>query len=193
MMSPKTRRNLFVAILVLLLLLLGFLLWWFLKREPPAPVVAEPAPPVSVVAEPDGESISEIRREEEQDARDQTASIQSASKTFTERYGSYSTEAEFANLRDVLTLMSASFAAETEAFIDGATSAAEYYGVTTRVISVSVDATDDVAGTATVTVTTQREEAKQDIQNITVRYQDLRLTFVTEDGAWKVSSATWIR
>lgn len=191
-MSPKTRRNLLIAILVLLLLLLAFLLWWFLKPEPAAPVVTPPAP-TTTLPPSDTESLSETRQQEEQEERNGTASIQSASKTFAERYGSYSTEAEFANLRDVLPLMSASFAADTEAFVDGATPAAEYYGVTTRVISVSVDAVDETAGTATVTVTTQREEAKGDIQNITVRYQDLRLTFVSENGTWKVSSATWVR
>lgn len=191
-MSPKTRRNLLIAILVLLFLLLAFLLWWFLKPEPVAPVVTPPAPTTTLPAS-DTPTISETRQEAEQAERDNTASLQSASKTFAERYGSYSTEAEFANLRDVLPLMSASFAAETEAFVEGATPAAEYYGVTTRVISVSVDAVDEAEGTATVTVTTQREEAKGDIQNITVRYQDLRLTFVIENGTWKVSSATWVR
>lgn len=189
-MSPKTRRNLLVAILVLLLLLLAFLLWWFLRPEPVAPVVTPPAP-TTTLPTTDTESVSEIREQQEQEERTNTASLQSASKTFAERYGSYSTEAEFANLRDVLPLMSASLAAETEAFIEGATPAAEYYGVTTRVISVTVDAVDETEGTATVTVTTQREEAKGDIQNITVRYQDLRLTFVMENGTWKVSSATW--
>lgn len=190
-MSQKTRRNLLIAILVLLLLLLAFLLWRFLRptsEQAPAPAPA-PAPTEQLPEETEG--TASAREQQQQEERNGTASLQSASKTFAERYGSYSTEAEFANLRDVLPLMSASLAAQTQAFVDGATPAAEYYGVTTRVISLSVDSVDESAGVATVTITTQREEAKGSVQNISVRYQDLKLTFVKEGGAWKVSSANW--
>lgn len=190
MLSAKTRRNLLVVLLALLALLIAFLLWWFLRSKPqPNPVVQ----PTAEETLPDAvrETIKEQRQKEAQQTRTNTASVQSASKTFAERYGSYSTEAEFANLRDVLPLMSASLAAETEAFIEGSIPAAEYYGVTTRVISLSVDASDETVGTAQVTVTTQREETKGTAQNASVRYQDLVLRFVREDGQWKVSSATW--
>jgi len=192
MFSSKARRNLFLVILLLLAAFIAFLLWWFLRPGTPEPVVAPIEAPAAKIPISKREQISETRQQEEQLDRNSTATIQSASKTFVERYGSYSTEAEFGNLRDVLPLMSASFAAQTEAFIEGATSAKEYYGVTTRVVSLSVDAADEIAGTATVTVTTQREEAKGSIQNISVRYQDVRLTFVLEDDAWKVSSAIWL-
>ncbi|OGL95779.1 hypothetical protein A2348_00080 [Candidatus Uhrbacteria bacterium RIFOXYB12_FULL_58_10] len=191
MISQKTRRNIFLTILILLVLLLMFLLWWFLRPEPAAPIVITPTPIVTIPASDTG-SISETRQQEEQVSRNQTASIQSASKTFAERYGSYSNEANFANLRDVIPLMNASFARETLAFVDAATAPVDYYAVTTRVISVSVDAVDEATGTATVTVTTQREEAKGSVQNVSVRYADLRLTFVTENGSWKVSSVSWL-
>lgn len=190
MISPKTRRNVLIAILALFLLLLAGLLWMLFSREPaPAPVSA----PVPVVELPDaeGEGIAEVRAREEQQERAATASLQSASKTFAERYGSYSTEAEFANLTDVLPLMSAAFAAETRAFVAGATPAAEYYGVTSRVVSLEVVSSDEAAGAASVRVTMQREEAKGSVQNVSVRYQALLLGFVMEGGAWKVSSAAW--
>ena len=190
MMSPKTRRNLLVAILVLLLLLLAFLLWWFLRPEPVAPVVTPPAPTTTLPAT-DTESASEIREQREQEERADTASLQSASKTFAERYGSYSTEANFANLTDVLPLMTKAYATTTAAYIATAVSPKTYYGVTTRVITVKVDAEDDTAGTAQVTLTTQREEAKGSVQSVTVKYQDLVLSFEKEGGEWKVSNAVW--
>lgn len=190
MLSPTTRRNLLIAILVLLLLLIALVAWWFLRSEPEVPVAT---PPVveQTLPSADRETISDVQQKEEREERANTASIQSASKTFSERYGSYSTEAEFANLRDVLPLMSAAFAAKTQAFIDGATPSAAYYGVTTRAVTIRVNATDEAAGTADVTVTTQREEAKDVPQNVSVRYQDLELTFIMEDGEWKVDSAVW--
>lgn len=190
MITAKTRRNILIAILILLLLFLILIAWWFLR---PKEEVVETPPVVveEVKKEPDEPTIQEEKQKVVQEERTNTASLQSASKTFAERYGSYSTEAEFANLRDVLPLMSASFAASTQAFIDVATPAAEYYGVTTRVIAIEVNAVDETAGTATVTVTTQREEAKKTIQDSSIRYADLVLTFVKEDDAWKVSSAKW--
>lgn len=189
-MSPRARRTILISILILLALLLAFLLWWFLRPEPTVTPVVAPLV-VQPVQVPPRETITEIEREQEQETRTQTASLQSASKTFAERYGSYSTEAEFANLRDVLPLMTSALARQTKSFVDGATPAAEYYAVTTRVISLEVDAVDEAEGTAQVTVTTQREEARIDIQNVAVRYQDLVLAFAMEDGTWKVSSATW--
>jgi hypothetical protein len=190
MLSPNARRN-GLVVLVLLLLLFILLLFLFLRGKDvvPAPVVSDP---VVALPEADEPSPKEERLAAEQERRDGTASLQSASKTFAERYGSYSAEAEFANLRDVLPLMSASLAAQTEAFVGRAVVSDEYYAVTTRVVSVSVNAVDEAAGTAEATVTTQREEARGSQQNVSVRYQDLRLTFVREGDEWKVSSAAWL-
>ena len=191
-MSPKTRRNILIAILVALGLLIAFLLWFFLKPKPkpvvivPPVVVEKPLPTASTKP-----TLTQVKATQEQAVRTASASLQSASKTFTERYGSYSTEANFANLTDVLPLMSKAYAATTAAYIATAVSPKEYYGVTTRVITVKIDAEDDTAGTAQVTLTTQREEAKGDVQNVSVKYQDLVLSFVKEGGEWKASNAVW--
>lgn len=190
MISQTTRRNLLIVLLVLLLLLFLVLAWVFLRPKPEAPAVVPPVVEQALPAS-DRETFTETRRQEEQAERTGTASLQSASKTFAERYGSYSTEAEFANLTDVLPLMSASFAAETRAFVAGATASAEFYGVTTRAVTIRVNASDDAAGTADVIVTTQREETMDSPQNTSVRYQDLDLAFVMEGGEWKVDSAMW--
>lgn len=192
MMSPKTRRNLLVAILVLLALLIAFLLWFFLKPKPkpvviqPPVVVEKPLPTASTKP-----TVTQEKAKQEQAVRTASASLQSASKTFAERYGSYSTEANFANLTDVLPLMTKAYATTTAAYIATAVSPKTYYGVTTRVITVKVDAEDDTAGTAQVTLTTQREEAKGSVQSVTVKYQDLVLSFEKEGGEWKVSNAVW--
>lgn len=191
-MNPTTRRNVLIAILVALALLIAFLLWFFLRPKPKPvvitpPVVAEKPLPTAATKP----TVSQEKTKKEQAVRVASASLQSASKTFVERYGSYSTEADFANLTDVLPLMSKAYAATTAAYIATAVSPKEYYGVTTRVITVKVDAQDDAAGTAQVTLTTQREEAKGSVQNVSVKYQDIALTFVKEDGEWKVSNALW--
>ena len=154
-MSPKTRRNILVAILVLLALLIAFLLWWFLRSKPkPAavvpPVVVETPLPTSTTKKP---TVSEEKAKKEQAVRVESASLQSASKTFAERYGSYSTEANFANLTDVLPLMTVGYASRTRAYVASATSPTEYYGVTTRVITVVADNGVELSATARTYVT----------------------------------------
>ncbi len=193
MMDPRTRRNILIVLLVALALLIAFLLWFFLKPKPKPvvitpPIVVEKPLPTASTKKP---TVSEEKTKKEQAVRVESASLQSASKTFAERYGSYSTEADFANLTDVLPLMTKAYAAKTAAYVETAVSPTEYYGVTTRVITVKVDAQDDAAGTAQVTLTTQREEAKGDVQNVSVKYQDLVLSFEMESGSWKVANAVW--
>ncbi len=193
MMDPRTRRNILIALLIALALLIAFLLWFFLRPKPKpavivAPVVVEKPLPTATTKKP---TVSQEKATKEQAVRTESASLQSASKTFAERYGSYSTEADFANLTDVLPLMTKAYAEKTAAYVETATIPEEYYGVTTRVITVKVDAQDDEKGTATVTLTTQREEAKGDVQNVSVKYQDLVLSFEMESGSWKVANAVW--
>ena len=118
-----------------------------------------------------------------------SADVVSLSKSFVTRYGSYSNEAHFANLLDVLPLMSADFAQKTMEFIETTEIPETYYGINTSVITVKVDVQDEVS--SQVTITTQREESEGSPQNTRVSFQDIILTFVKEDGAWKVDSAIW--
>ena len=189
-----TRRSKIIILIVLLILALLFLFWllWSLFRPAtsikPVETGTRPLPPTEEqlpTPEPEQPSV-------EQQQHTQSASVQSLSKTFTERYGSFSSESDFANLRDVEVLMTASFAAQTQAYIDTAVAPEDYYSVTTRVVSIAVDAMDETAGMATVSIATQREEAKDEPQNISVRYQTLKLELKMEDGEWKVDSATWL-
>lgn len=192
MMNPKTRRNILVVLMVVFVLMVAILFWYLFRPKPApravvVPVVAEEPLP-SAQTKP---TATQIKTAKEQEERIASASLQSASKTFAERYGSYSTEANFANLTDVLPLMTKEYAAKTEAYVASATAPTDYYGVTTRVITVTVDAEDETAGTARVTLTTQREETSGNVQNVRVKYQDLVLNFAKESGEWKVSLATW--
>ena len=191
MMTRRTRLTILVLILLVFLLLVIWLLLFLFSK----PKTTEP---VEVVVEetqedviPDRPTISEKELETEREVRTTSADVVSLSKSFVTRYGSYSNEADFGNLTDVLPLMSASFASETEAFIQTAVAPEESYGVTTSIITVTVDSQNTETGEAQVTIMTQREEAIGSTQNTSVKYQEVVLTFVMEDGAWKVDSANW--
>lgn len=184
------RKKIIYAASLIVILLLILLVWLLTHKTTPAPTpVAEP----QVNEEPHVASRDEAMVppaiEEATSVAD--ATLESLSTSFTERYGSFSTESDYANLKDVMPLMTEAFAASTSAAIASATPEADYYGVTTRVLNVTVESRDDAAGTARVRVSTQRQEAKGGVQNLSVKYQEIVLDFVTEEGGWKIDAADW--
>lgn len=119
--------------------------------------------------------------------------IRSNAISFAQIYGSYSTHEPYTNLEAARILMSASYKKATDAILakhadDSPTMA--YYGVETRALSATIS--NYVSNTsATVLIKTQRRESVGTSSNGRVSYEDLALTFVTEQGVWKVDSATW--
>lgn len=192
----RRKRLMIVGLMLLALLLLLIWLLWMLFSSPQEGTqrtssqegTQETQTPEVIPTRP---TISEQELEDERETRTTSADVVSLSKSFVTRYGSYSNEADFANLSDVLPLVSVSFASELQNIIDTGVPPEEYYGVTTSIVVVKVDTQDESAGTGQVTVTTQREEAVGSPQNTSVKYQDVILTFVMQDKVWKVDSATW--
>lgn len=190
-----TRRSKLISILVLLLLFIIIVIILVIlalrgdKKEQPLP---QPVPVPVEQRETTNTQTPTPTQQIEQENRVRTSSVQTIASLFAERYGSFSTESNFQNLRDVMPLMTANFAAETERQIATTTLGDDFYGVTTRVQSfVNVQQNEEL-GTAVVTMETQREEAKGSTQNISVRYQEITVSFVQDDsGAWKVSGAEW--
>lgn len=180
-----------MIVIAVLFLILLFSLVWFLGRVQPTPtavVVKQESPTVQTSrGQVEETPVEVVQREAE--TKNIDVALQSLAITFTERYGSYSTESSFANLYDVMDIMTVSFRDETQAFITSSKASSPYYGVTTRVLSVNIVSSDETS--AVVKVATQREESKGSVQNSEIKYQDLLLTCVEEDSVWKVSSAIW--
>lgn len=187
----RKRILIFIAICLVVLFLFALMLSALFKKEPVPEVLLPEQQADQVQVVPSEPEISPIETQK-RDGRIESASLNSLAKTFAERYGSYSNEAKFQNLRDLLPFMSGSFVEKTQLFIDTTPIPEEYYGVTTRVVAVDVKVLDETAGTATIELTVQREEAKESPENRTITYALLRLEFVMEEGSWKVSSATWL-
>lgn len=194
-MITKKQRLIIGGSIVLICLLI--LLWILLTLR--KPVVTDGV----VVTQPTEDVVENNRvnvQDQDLDAvaveniekRQKTASINSLSKTFVERYGSYSNEANFENLKDVILMMAPEFAEYTQNIIDTSKSPDEYYGITTRVITVNVEELDEVAGSAVVVLNTQREESKVSVSNTSVWYQKIRIEFLKMSGVWKVVSASWL-
>lgn len=193
-MTQRTKRLTIIGLIVLILLLLLFFALRFLfsssDSEPVNDTVVEEVVEQEPDPVPERPTISEQELEVEREERNTSSSVISLSKTFVERFGSYSNEANFANLEDVLPLMSREYAAETEAFLVTAVEPETFYSISTAVITVDVEAQTETE--ARVRLTTQREEAIESPRDSEVKFQDILLTFVKEAGAWKIDSATWL-
>ncbi len=185
-LSKRIKKTL---VLILMLLIVVLLILYLVRIWSSVPSVSET--PVVEEQEEQVEKpvIDEEARAEQQEAAAE-ANIRTVVKTFTERYGSYSSEADFANITDVLPLMTEDYAAHTQDAMASWTSSDVYYGVTTQVLAMEIT-TDEEAGTAEAIISTQREEARGEVQNISVSYQEIVLDLVRVSGSWFVDNATW--
>lgn len=115
--------------------------------------------------------------------------------SFAERFGSFSNQSDFGNIRDLKILMSQRMADWVDTFIQGEiakkTSSSIYYGITTKAVFENVKEFDTTRGTASVLVSTQRKESTGTTNNSTKFAQDILLNFVRKNGVWKIDSAYW--
>lgn len=122
--------------------------------------------------------------------------IKSLASAFSERYGSFSNQTDFKNLRDLSPLMTDKFSAQNDKYIQEQKKKAEdtsvYYGVTSKTVKNKLMSLDEEETTAVVQLTMQRSEARESMNsNVKVFYQDIIIGFEKEGGEWKISSAEW--
>lgn len=192
MMTRRTRLTVIGLIILFLLLLILLLLWFLFGRKAAQETKSIEIEPIVEEITTEQPTLKEQQLKEEQDTRNQSASAIAVAKMFVERYGSYSNEANFQNLKDVLPLMTDSFAQWTNQFIVESTQPGTYYGVTTSVLIVKVEKMDDVTGIATILLNTQQEIAENSPQNTRIEYKEIRLELERVDDVWKVDSALWL-
>ena len=67
-----------------------------------------------------------------------------------------------------------------------------YYGITSMAVKEEIIKYDDDTGQAAVLVKTRRRESTSSTNNISDAFnQEVIISFVKENGAWKVDSANW--
>ena len=120
--------------------------------------------------------------------------LSSLAATFTERFGSYSSDSDYSNIKDLQTLMTLEMAAWSEIYIDELSvrypTDGEFYGVSSRVISVKTNSLNVEEGNASFTLTVQRSETFG-VQSPVVKYQTLAMRMLYDGNAWKVDFAKW--
>lgn len=178
------RRKLFILGALLLAVLL-LVLWWLMRATGASPTAQPVVVPGGQLIQP-GSPASQTPQVEE---RVLSSGAETVAKVFVERYGSFSTEAAFGNLRDVAALATPAYAAQLEAQADAGVPGSEFYGVTTRVIALTTQELGETS--AAFSVSTQRQEAKGSAQNVSVKYQAIRVTLEKVGETWLISGAAW--
>jgi len=114
---------------------------------------------------------------------------------FAERFGSYSNQSNYRNLRDLKIFMTAKLAAWAEDFIkkqiESKADTSIYYGISSKAISMTVNEFKADEGLARIMVGTQRRESLATGANSTGFGQNIEIVFLKQGGIWKVDEANW--
>ena len=108
-------------------------------------------------------------------------------KVFVERYGTYSSDNNFQNIKEVEALVTPALWSKISAPMNAKTSTASFVGVTTKVISLELTAWSDTA--ATVELKTTRIEEKNGA--VSTRYQNATVEMVKTGGVWLADKLVW--
>ena len=126
-----------------------------------------------------------------------TASVlERMASSFAERFGSFSNQSNYSNVLDLRMFMTEKMKAWAENYVEknkkNSVASDIYFGVTTKAVSSNTETFDEDKGEAIILVKTRRREATGTTNNSSKIYnQDILISFVKEDEAWKVDSAYW--
>lgn len=172
------------VLLVLILLVLLFVFW------PKKPVVELVEPEPIVVGEPtvaDRQVAPLVTRVEPTATQ---VGAETVARTFAERYASFSAESNFANVRDLLPLMTTRLQAEENARVAKAVASSDYYGVSSTLLALqTIDVTET---SALIETSLQRVEARGSATNTSKKVETLRMELKFIDGSWLVDKTTWL-
>lgn len=200
----KIKLALFMAGGVLVIVLVAYLLFFLFQKKDPivnntAPNVESPqAEKETKVIKPSlptkTVTLPEVRQENSEEVTERD--IKKMAASFAERFGSYSNQSNFSNISDLHIFMSAQMKIWSDNYIvqqkanQGDTSI--YYGIVTKAVTQELVSFDEEIGQAVILVKTRRREATMTTNNTSKIFnQNIIISFVKENDAWKVSSATW--
>lgn len=114
--------------------------------------------------------------------------------SFAERLGSFSNQSNYGNISDLKIFMTDRMRTWADDYVSGQrekeNGSAAYYGITAKALSEETASYDEAGGKAEIVVKTQKREVSGNSEP-SVYYQDIKIIFIKEKGAWKVDSADW--
>jgi len=129
---------------------------------------------------------SKKKREEEE--------LEHLAKSFAERFGSYSNQSNYTNLKDLRMFMSVDMKSWVDDFIAQSKITSQrdiYYGISTKAISSKVEYLDLEMGQASFQVETVRQEATSSTENSSSFRQPVKVVLLRENKTWYIDKAVW--
>jgi hypothetical protein len=126
---------------------------------------------------------------------DEKSQLEPLALIFAQNFGSYSNQTALTNFDEIYDFMSASMKNWIEKTFKPSVykdhPQAVYYAIETKALNVTITKNDENKGTASVLINTQRQEFKDNPDNVNVFNQNLLLNFVQVNDKWIVDSAYW--
>ncbi|MEA3249556.1 MAG: hypothetical protein U9Q03_04325 [Patescibacteria group bacterium] len=206
-MESRNKKILGVVITVIVLFLLLLLVWISTQQTGPGDItITNTAPdrPADTgilnttfgagVERPVLEAIGPAEPTSDPEAPDPRSNLKRLAHSFAERYGSFSNQGDFENLKELRAFMTDSMVKEVDAYIAEASARGSgtpaYVGMTTRALSSAMERIDEGSGTASIRVNTQRQETTS--AGTRVFYQEITIDFIRSGEIWEVDSAEWL-
>jgi hypothetical protein len=123
--------------------------------------------------------------------------LEKMARLFSEHFGSFSNNTNFANILNLKVYMSSRMQKWADRFVaQGRKNAANrsskiYYGITTYALASHLNKFDEQKGEAEFLVSTQRREYLGSPNNSRTFKEDIIIKFVKEKDVWKVDGAFW--
>lgn len=198
-MTNRDRALLLIAGLIVLLLFLGLILYpLFTPETEEEPAAETPTPvtspseltPLPVTPSVNGEEvfIDDNGEPIPQTEAAERAEVERVSRLFVERFGSFSNFSNFENVTSIESFMTESMSDFAMASVREETAnnfTDDYYGVTTRVISLKIGEFNSQQS-ATVNIVVKVETQDGLNAEIQESFKDGRVELVYQDGSWLV-------
>ncbi|MBI2459676.1 MAG: hypothetical protein HYV53_03945 [Parcubacteria group bacterium] len=202
-MDKKVWGIIIVILSLVLIIGIAYIIFFYRFSSPASPAVQppvtqEPAVQPPAAEEPGlpaqaGKAVQPIVPAKPAEMRaDDLARLASA---FAERFGSFSNQSDYGNIRDLQIFMTDTMKTWAENYINDARTkkiqTVIYYGIVTKAISNEVKNFDADTGQAEILVKTQRRELAGVSGNSSTFYQDIIIKYAREQGVWRVDKTYW--
>ncbi len=112
--------------------------------------------------------------------------------TVAEKFGTFSTESNFENIKDLQKLMTPEMAAWSEKYMaENKLNPSEFYGITTKALNAKIITLDDEETKAQLLVDTQRSETKGAATTPRIFYQKLLVNLIKSGESWRIDKVSW--
>ncbi len=191
MVMTENNKRILIVVVVVVIVAAAFVIWW-LTRPAEEIIGNTNTTPVNNAQTVVINTNTAANQNTNAQTEEQVAMVRLAN-LFTERFGSYSSEAEFQNIIDLKKFMTTKMQSWADTYVTThkktLNSQSTFISITTKVLSTTVNSFSDKK--AEVRSTTSRVEEGENTNDVRAYNQDIVLQLVKQGNDWKVDSAFW--